>query len=156
MSHELRVERVIDAAPEEVFDAFVDADAQKEWYRHPDDPPGWIIETQCDARVGGLWTSAWGPGEDKLYRETCVFRVVDRPRRLAMTATMTAPDGTSLDTELEVAFEEEDGKTRMTVVQSGFPTDELRDIIGGGWPSTLERLERFVRARTSGEGPGSS
>ena len=76
MSHELRVERLIDAAPVEVFDVFVDAEAQKEWYLDPEHPDG-LVETECDARVGGLWTSAWGPGEDELYRETCVFRVVD-------------------------------------------------------------------------------
>jgi hypothetical protein len=36
----------------------------------------------------------------------------------------------------------------MTVVQRGFPTPELRDIIGGGWPVALEQLERSVLART--------
>ena len=147
MSHELKVERLIDAAPGEVFDVFVDADAQKEWYRDPEHPGG-IVETECDARVGGLWTSAWGPGEDELYRETCVFRVVDRPRHLVMSCTATAPDGRSLETEVEVTFEEEGHRTRMTVVQRGFPTPELRDIIGGGWPVALEQLERSVLART--------
>lgn len=147
MSHELKVERLIDAAPGEVFDVFVDADAQKEWYRDPEHPGG-IVETECDARVGGLWTSAWGPGEDELYRETCVFRVVDRPRHLVMSCTATAPDGRSLETEVEVTFEEEGHRTRMTVVQRGFPTPELRDIIGGGWPVALEQLERSVLTRT--------
>jgi uncharacterized protein YndB with AHSA1/START domain len=155
VNHELRVERLIEAAPEEVYEAFVDAEAQVEWYRDPEHP-GWIVETECDARVGGLWTSAWGPSEDELYREACVFRVVDRPRRLVMSCTATAPGGSSLDTELEVTFEEEDGKTRMTVIQSGFPTDELRDIIGGGWPVALGRLDRTVRARVSGSGAGPS
>ena len=147
MSHELKVERLIDAAPGEVFDVFVDADAQKEWYRDPEHPGG-IVETECDARVGGLWTSAWGPGEDELYREICVFRVVDRPRHLVMSCTATAPDGRSLETEVEVTFEEEGHRTRMTVVQRGFPTPELRDIIGGGWPVALEQLERSVLTRT--------
>jgi uncharacterized protein YndB with AHSA1/START domain len=153
VSHEVRVERLIDASPGEVFDAFVDPEAQREWYQHPDDPPGWIVRTECDARVGGLWTSAWGPREEELYRETCVFRVVERPRCLVMTSTATAPDGTTLDTRIEVTFEEEGGRTRMTVVQKGFPTDELRDLVGGGWPSTLERLERAVRARVTGSEP---
>jgi uncharacterized protein YndB with AHSA1/START domain len=148
VSHELRVERLIDAAPGKVFDVFVDADAQKEWYRDPEHSGG-IVETECDARVGGLWTSAWGPDEDELYRETCVFRVVDRPRRLVMSCTATAPDGRSLETEVEVTFEEEGHRTLMTVVQRGFPTPELRDIIGGGWPVALEQLERSVLARRS-------
>ena len=69
-----------------------------------------------------------------------------------MTCTATAPDGTSLETEVEVTFEEEGVRTRMTVVQRGFPTPELRDIIGGGWPVALEQLERSVRARTRRSG----
>jgi uncharacterized protein YndB with AHSA1/START domain len=146
VSHELRVERLIDAPPVEVFDVFVDAEAQKEWYLDPEHPDG-IVETECDARVGGLWTSAWGPDEDELYRETCVFRVVDRPRRLVMSCTATAPDGRSLETEVDVTFEE-GHRTLMTVVQRGFPTPELRDIIEGGWPLALEQLERSVLART--------
>ena len=37
MTHDLRVERVYDAAPEVVFDAFTDREAQKEMYA---DEPG--------------------------------------------------------------------------------------------------------------------
>jgi uncharacterized protein YndB with AHSA1/START domain len=153
VSHELRVERVFDATPEDVFDAFLDPDAQKEWYQLD---PDWTVETECDVRVEGWWTSAWGPPGSEPYRETCVFQVVDRPRRLVMTSTMTVPDGSSLDTELEITFEEESGKTRMTIVQSGFPTAESRDAFEGGWPGALERLERIIHARVSGGGSGMS
>ena len=69
-----------------------------------------------------------------------------------MTCTVTAPDGRSLETELEVTFQAEGHRTLMTVVQRGFPTPELRDIIGSGWPLALEQVERSVlaRARRSG------
>jgi uncharacterized protein YndB with AHSA1/START domain len=150
VSHELRVERVIEASAEDVFDAFTNTEAQKVWMQDSSDPGG-IMETECDPRVGGRWVAVWGPSRDELYHETNVFQVVDRPRRLVMTTTSTSPDGASLDTTTEVTFEEQDGKTRMTVVQRGFPTAEVRDYFQTtAWPGALEALARFVRATTSG------
>jgi uncharacterized protein YndB with AHSA1/START domain len=147
MSYDLRVERLIDARPEDVFDAFTSTDAQKVWMRHPDDPDG-ILETESDPRVGGKWVAVWGPTRDELYRETNVYQVVDRPHRLVMATTSTAPDGASLETSTEVVFEEKDGGTRMTVVQRGFPTAEIRDYFETtAWAGALEMLDRFVRAR---------
>jgi len=147
MSHELRLERVFDAAPEVVFDAFTDPDAQKELYA---DAPDWIVESECDLRVGGRWTIAFGPPESEPARETNEFDEVDRPRRLAYRSTMAMPDGTSFDTGMEVTFELENGKTRMTIVQSRFPTAQLRDDFRSGWASILDGLERVVGARASG------
>ena len=58
MSHDLKVERWFDAAPEEVFDAYTDPVAQKVWY---EDQPGWIVEAECDLRVGGRWVVTLWP-----------------------------------------------------------------------------------------------
>jgi uncharacterized protein YndB with AHSA1/START domain len=150
VSYQLTVERVIEAPAEAVFDAFTDAGAQRVWMRAAGDPDA-ILETRCDLRVGGEWVAAWGPSRDELYRETNVFQVVDRPRRLVMATTSSTPDGFSLDTTTEVTFEERDGKTRMTVVQRGFPTGELRDYFAGtAWPGALDALDRFVRGKAAG------
>jgi hypothetical protein len=48
--------RLIDATPEEVFDAFTDPEGQEAFYGQDD--PGWIVRSQCDLRVGGVWTVA--------------------------------------------------------------------------------------------------
>jgi uncharacterized protein YndB with AHSA1/START domain len=147
LSHDLRLERIYDAAPEVVFDAFTDPDAQKELYA---DAPDWIVEADCDLRVGGRWSIAFGPPGGTPARETNVFQVVDRPWRLVYTSTMTMPDGSSVVTDMEVTFQEEDGRTRMTIVQRGFPTADLRDEFAGGWPSILDGLGRVVTARVAG------
>ena len=146
MSHDLRLERLYDAAPEVVFDAFTDPNAQKELYA---DAPDWIVEAECDLRVGGRWTITFGPPDGTPARETNVFQVVDRPRRLVYTSTMTMPDGSSIDTRMQVTFEEQDGGTRMTLIQRGFPTPERRDDFEGGWASILDGLGRVVSARVT-------
>ena len=150
MSHDLRLERVYDAAPETVFDAFTDPDAQKELYA---DAPDWVVESTIDLRAGGRWTIEFGPPGGPAAVETSVFEVVDRPRRLVYTATMRMPDGTSFDTDVEVRFEEEPGgRTRLAMLQTGFPTRRLRDEISGGWPSILDGLARVVAARPGASG----
>ena len=150
MTFALTVERVFEAPSGEVFDAFTDTDAQREWMRFPADP-GSILETECDLRVGGEWVAAWGENRGELYRETNVFQVVDRPRRLVMATTTTSPDGSRLETTTEVSFDEHDGKTRMTVVQSGFPTAEVRDYFQTtAWAGALEALDTYVRSRITG------
>ncbi len=148
MSHELRFERVFDASPEEVFDAFTDPEGLEAMYGL--DGPGWIVESEGELRVGGAWSVAFGPSRDELFRFTHVFRAVERPRRLSFATTETAPDGRSLDLDVEIAFEEQNGKTLMTMVQRGFPGAEVRDFHEVGLPDAFDRLARRVRARRSG------
>ena len=76
-----------------------------------------------------------------------MFQVVDRPRRLVYASTMAMPDGSNIDTSMEVTFEEEAGRTRLTIVQRGFPTPERREEFAGGWSSILDRLLRVVVAQ---------
>lgn len=148
MSHELRFERVFDATPEEVFDAFVEPEGLEEMYGA--DEPGWIVESGGSISVGGEWSVAFGPSRGELYRFTHRFEAIERPRRVAFATTETAPDGTSFDLDVEIAFEGRGGKTLMTVVQRGFPSAEVRDLHGVGQPNAFDRLARFVRSRESG------
>jgi len=149
MSYELRVERLIDASPEEVFDAYTDPEAQKIWYSILDE--GMIVENEVDLRVGGKWVSAWGLTPDDLFRETNIFEVVDRPHRLVSKSTFSSPDGSTLDTNVEVTFREEGGKTLMTVVQSGFPSEDLRDFVANtAWIGAFDRLSAYLAAKARG------
>jgi uncharacterized protein YndB with AHSA1/START domain len=144
VSHELRLERVFDAPREVVFDAFVDPAAQHDLYA---DAPNWVVESECDLRVGGRWTIVFGPPGCEPARETNLFEEVERPHRLVYRSTMALPGGSILDTRLQVTFEPEGSKTRMTIVQSGFPTAEMRDEYGSGWASILDALERVAATR---------
>jgi uncharacterized protein YndB with AHSA1/START domain len=99
--------------------------------------------------MGGRWTITFGHPGRRPARETNVFQVVDRPRRLVYTSTMTMPDGSSIDTGMEVTFQFEDGRTRMTILYRGFPTAERRDEFTGGWSSILDGLARVVSAKVA-------
>jgi uncharacterized protein YndB with AHSA1/START domain len=147
VSHDLTVERLLDSTPEVAFDAFVDPNAQHELYA---DAPDWIVESECDLRVGGRWTITFGAPGNEPARETNVFEEVERPRRLVFTSTMKMPDGSSIRTHVRVTFDPENGTTRIRIVQRGFPSRELRDSFESGWASILEGLARVVDARVAG------
>jgi uncharacterized protein YndB with AHSA1/START domain len=151
MTYELRVERVIDAQPKVVFDAFVDPVTQSSLYDNPEEPD-WSVESEVDLRVGGIWTITFGKSGEMAFKETNVFTEVDRPHRLAFDSNMFGgPYATTFDTKVTVTFQERDGKTLLTIVQTEFERREERDMIEGGWPSILDALERVV-AQPTGRG----
>ncbi len=146
MSLDLRFERHIAAPPERVFDAFTDPAGQHDFY--DTDEPGWVVDSRCDLRVGGVWSVEFGPSRDELYHHRHTFTLIERPRRLRMTTTETRLDGSSFDTTIEFGFEARDGGTLMTVVHSGFPTEELRDEHTRGLPRAFDRFERALAGRS--------
>jgi uncharacterized protein YndB with AHSA1/START domain len=143
MSRDVEVARLIDATPEQVFDAFTNPAGQEALYGQDD--PGWIVRSQCDLRVGGVWTVDFGPSRDELYRHRHVFEVIDRARRLLLSTTETRLSGTTLRFETEFRFEASEKRTLMTMTQRGIPTAELREEHRRGVPNALARLETFIR-----------
>jgi len=147
MTYDLKVERLIDATPEEVFDAFVDDDAMKEWYRLQ---PDWTATVDSyDPKVGGTTSITFGG--DEHYREDIAYTELDRPKRIAYTETMRRlPEGQgSMVTTVVVTFEAQGGKTLVTLEQLGFEDAARRDAHQGGWPQFLARLDEVVRARVA-------
>jgi len=145
MTHDLRIERLLDGSPDEIFDAFTDGDAMKEWYQ---DNPGWVVEVPAvDVRVGGTTIVTFGPRGEEPYREEMTYSEVDAPSRLAYLEVFRMPDGSRFDTNIVLTFDAQDGKTLMTIVQTGFPNAEQRDAHQGGWPGFIDRLERVVAKR---------
>jgi len=140
----LRLTRQLPATPEEVFDAYTDAEKQKIWYSILDEEPS-IVEIEVDLRVGGKQTAVWGPDRDTLFRESQTFLEIDRPHRLVTEATGGDPSGDSMTTHVIVTFEAKDGGTLMTVEQTGFPTPEIRDFFQTeAWVGAFDRIEAYL------------
>jgi uncharacterized protein YndB with AHSA1/START domain len=141
---ELRLTRVLPATPEEVFDAYTDAEKQKIWFSILDETPG-IVEITTDLRVGGQQTAVWGADETSLFRETQTFLEIDRPNRLVTDSVGSEPEGSTMSTRIVITFEAQGDSTLVTVVQSGFPTPELRDFFEiMAWVGAFDRIEAFL------------
>ena len=145
MSQDAVFEKEINARPEVAFDALTGQDGQEAFYGEL----GWSVESECDLRVGGLWTVTFWPSRDEVYRHDHVFRVIDRPIRLVLDTTESRPDGSIVEYETEFTFEARDGKTLMTMIQRGLPTAELREEHRAGVPDAFARLEHAIE-----ESPG--
>lgn len=141
---ELRTSRRLPATPEEVFDAYTDAEKQKVWFSILDEAPG-IVEIEVDLRVGGQQVAVWGPSEDMLFRETQTFLQIDRPHRLVTESVGSSPDGQTMTTRITVTFEADGDGTLMSVHQSGFPVPEVRDFFAAEvWVGALDRIAVYL------------
>jgi uncharacterized protein YndB with AHSA1/START domain len=145
MTYELRLERRFDAPPEDVFDTLVDETSQG--VLHGSEQRGWIVEVvQTDVRVGGTSIVRMGPEGREPYTETRAYSVVDRPHRLALRYAM-AESGSTVETEMTITFEERDGGTLFTMVESGFEVEADRDGFVEGWTEYLETMGQVLKAR---------
>ena len=152
MANELRIERLFDATPEEVYDAFVDPATQE--MLHGSDRPDWVVQRcETDVRVGGTSVYAMGTKGVEPDVETRVFSVVERPSRLVFTHVMQIDEwaGRTIETEMTITFEERDGKTLLTMVQTGFETAEDAAAFEEGWTAYLDTLRRVVAPDLPGD-----
>jgi uncharacterized protein YndB with AHSA1/START domain len=154
MSYDLKIERLLDAPTELVFDTMVDASAHDEIYAGVVE--GWSLRNfEIDLRVGGTWRFEFGPpeGEGPADIVTLVFTEVDRPRRLAYQGTMFVSQwGRTVDYQEAITLEDQDGKTLLTLIMSGIEAEADRDAFAGGVPSYVDSLKHAVEARAAKAG----
>ena len=140
---DIRLERVVEATPEEAFRHWVDAAARRGWYA-PDEGSK-VVASEADVRVGGSYrVSVVGPRDEPLYQEDGTFEVVDPPNRVVYRSIMRMADGRTVETRVTVTFQEHEGNTLLTLLDQGFTTEELRDEFEGGWPDFLNAYERTL------------
>jgi len=143
----LRMTRQLPATPEDVFDAYTDAEKQKIWYSILDEEPG-VVEIEVDLRVGGKQVAVWGPNPETLFREEQTFLEIDRPHRLVTESTGSDPSGQEMTTRVVMTFEANDDGTLVTVEQTGFPTPEIRDFFQTQvWVGAFDRIEAYLVRR---------
>ncbi len=150
MAHEMRMERLFDAPPEVVFDAYVDPAAQQEMWENM--MPGTrVLESKIDLHEGGTWTVEYGPVEGKSDRLTSVFSEVDRPRRLVFQQSyFAAAWGQTKETETTLTFEDQDGKTLLKILMTGFDNAQEQEGAAAGGPGLLDGLQKIVESRVEG------
>jgi len=139
---ELRLERLIAAPPERVFDLWAEPEQVVRWWG----PDGYDIPVHAlDIRPGGRWRTTMRSPEGGLHTVSGVYRTVDRPRRLVFTWGWEDENGArGHETEVTVTFEAAPGGTRLVLSQQTFESNESRDNHGKGWSSSFECLARVA------------
>jgi uncharacterized protein YndB with AHSA1/START domain len=130
----VRVERVIHAPREDVFDAWTDLARLGAWWGPPGVP---VKRLEGELRPGGRYRIAMQEpaGGERLLEWT--FREIDAPRRLVYDWRWLSG---SRDASLVVVeFLDLGDRTRVVVEHAGLPP-ESRDTHARGWAGCLENL----------------
>jgi len=135
----LSVERIVDAPPEAIFDAFIAL--------YDSARPDWVTDSQLDLRPGGRWSVAFQVPGGPAFREERVLTAVQRPHRLAYDMTAVYEDAPGFDTTVEVTIQALPAGQRIRLVQQGFSTPQARDEFAGAWPDVLAELARRVSSQ---------
>jgi uncharacterized protein YndB with AHSA1/START domain len=143
---ELVITRTFDAPRELVFRMWIEPEHLARW----GGPRGLTFTIiKMDVRPGGAYrfnmkevngADRWSQG---------IYREIVQPERLVFTTEWTDAEGNPISpqTLLTLIFEEHEGKTKLTLHQTGFESVSSRDSHRQGYLSTLERLEAYLAAR---------
>ncbi len=135
-------ELTIRAAPERVFDAWVDVGDLLSWYADA---------ALVGRRPGGNWALGWyaDPDTDAGYHALGTLAVLDRGRRLEVAdLRFSTPEGEEWGPmRLSVLFEPAgEGGTRVIVIHEGLPEEPLWDRYAAGAGPAWERALADLRA----------
>jgi uncharacterized protein YndB with AHSA1/START domain len=133
----VRVERLLAAPVEDVFDALTDETRMADWFS-----PVGRAEVEADAVVGGRLRVAMIEGDVRLEHDG-EFLDVRRPTRLSFT--WRSPYTGDQPTVVTIELSDEGGKTRLILHHDGLPPEE-RASHAGGWGAILDRLSTLIAA----------
>jgi uncharacterized protein YndB with AHSA1/START domain len=141
MATTVRFHRVLRAAPETVFRAFIDPDAMAKWLP----PNGFTGKVHhMDAKVGGTYRMSFtnfGSGKSHAFGGTFLELVPNE--RIRYTDTFDDPNLPG-EMQVTVTLEAVSVGTDLAIVQEGIPDAIPAEACYLGWQESLRNLARVV------------
>ncbi len=152
---ELIITRIFDAPRALVWKAWTDPEHIQRWWGPKD-----FTAPACriDFRVGGKYLFCMRSPEGRDYWSTGVYREIVPLERIVCTDSFADEAGNvvpatyygmSPDFPLEmlitVTFEEDEGKTKMTLKHTGLPAGEMSEQTGAGWNESFDKLAKSLK-----------
>lgn len=143
----LRIERVYDAPPEEVFDAWTSPEVLRRWWAvHPE---GRTPVAEVDLRVGGRYRLSMEAPDGERHTVQGEYQTVERPNRLVYSWRWELDaGGLGPDSTVTVEFRAEGERTTVVLEHAGLPDADSRDRHAQGWAACMDifRERGFARA----------
>lgn len=154
MERALVITRIFDAPCEKVWKAWTEPERVKRWWG----PKGFTAPIiKIDFRVGGKYLYCMrGAGPDGVVRDfwsTGVYRKIVPLKIIVCTDSFADEKGNVVPAShygmsgewpkellVTVTFEEQDGKTKMTLRHAGMPAGENQDLARQGWNESFDKL----------------
>jgi uncharacterized protein YndB with AHSA1/START domain len=136
--------RVFDAPVELVWRAWTESEHLAKWSA----PRGYTIpHGESDLRVGGKWRCCMrDPDGGELWLGG-VYREIVPHKLLVMTHAWDDESGRpGPETTVTVRLEDLGGRTRITLEQTGFDSEQSREGHRGGWSECLDLLAEHLAA----------
>jgi uncharacterized protein YndB with AHSA1/START domain len=145
--HQITITRVFDAPRELVFNAWTDPDQVAKWFGPAGfDTPRDTVE--IDLRVGGRFNLRMVQGGSGMeYRLRYEIVELVEPELLVLKSEPMPEVGLNHSTLTRIELQEEDGKTRMTLVDGPYPV-EGGEGAAAGWEASFDKLDASL-ARSS-------
>ncbi len=141
----LRLERLIAAPRQQVFDAWTRPELLARWSA----PEGMTLpEGSIDFRVGGRFRAVMQEPDGTRHVAVGQYREITPPERLVYTHMWqqegeSEADARARETVLTVEFHEQGERTLVVLRQDGFLSAAARDGHRVGWTSALKNLEQL-------------
>jgi uncharacterized protein YndB with AHSA1/START domain len=151
---ELVIVRVFDAPRERVWKAWTDPELVKRWWG-----PQYFTApiAKSDLRVGGAYLYCMRSPDGRDYWSTGVYREIVAPERIVATDCFADEHGNVVPATyyglssdfpaellLTVTFEEQGGKTTLTLRHAGIPAGADEANTRAGWNGSLDKLAQVV------------
>jgi uncharacterized protein YndB with AHSA1/START domain len=147
---ELAITRVFDAPRELVWKAWTDPDIAKKWWG----PKGFTTPScRMDPRPGGKYLNCMRGPDGKDVWSTGTYAEVVPPSRLVMSDSFSDENGNPvpashygfkgdfpMELRITVTFEEQGGRTKMTLRHEGMPAGEHSRGAMKGWNEMFDKL----------------
>ena len=139
----LVIERLIEAPPSLVFKVWTTPEHLARWFGPKDFT---LPFCEVDFRVGGRYRLCMRSPDGKDYWVHGVYREILEPERLAFTWERDGEDDPHAGHTLVTITLEARGarKTRLTLHQATFGSEEIRDGHAHGWGEAFARLNEYV------------
>jgi len=154
-ANEIVIERVFDAPREQVWKAWTDPEQIKRWWgpEHFTAP-----SAENDLRVGGKYLYCMRSPDGQDFWSTGTYREIVPLEKIVATDSFADENGKvvpathygmppemPLEMLVTVTFEDDGGKTKLTVRHAGFPAGDMSEQAEAGWNQSLDKLAETLR-----------
>ncbi len=147
--------QIFNSPLKDVWRAWTEPESIKKWWG----PKGFTAPVvKNDLKEGGSYLYCMRSPENEDFWSTGIHKEVVPMKRIVSTDSFADSEGNvvpashygmtgdwPLELNITVTFEEEDGKTKLTIQHEGFPDHENRTLAEEGWKESLDKLDTYLK-----------
>ena len=107
-----------------------------------------VVESECDLRVGGEWIIRFGPASAPTSNGTSSTPWRGRDR-LVYASITESPDGSRVESLMEIACQWLEGQTLLTLTRRGLPSGDIERGYIDGWNEFLDGFVARIQTRSA-------